>query len=127
MQLNFKDNIENFSQGEIYVTLAAAGELGAGGALAQKVQSGTIQIAQHSVSNFTPYAHVIDTINIPYFCGSNQEFTNLVTSKEWKNNIDPKISERGFKILFYINIDPRVVALRRGIDEPVKHLMTYEV
>ncbi|NNG05544.1 MAG: C4-dicarboxylate ABC transporter, partial [Inquilinus sp.] len=56
MQLDFKENIQNATNGKIYVKLAPGGQLGAGGALAQKVQGGTIQVAQHSLSNFAPFA-----------------------------------------------------------------------
>ena len=120
MQVNFKDNIENLSNGEIYVKLAPAGQLGAGGALAQKVQGGTIQIAQHSMSNFAPFAPAVDVINIPYMCGKNQEFINLVTSDEWKKTVNPKVEQNGFKILMYVIIDARVVAMRKGFDKIVK-------
>ena len=84
------------------------------GALAQAVQGGTIQCAQHSLSNFAPFAPVVDLINLPYFCGSNQRFTNLTSSAAWKEEVDPKIAASGFKALFYIVIDPRVVAVRKG-------------
>jgi len=57
---------------------------------------------------------VVDLINLPYFCGANQRFVNLVTSEIWKQQVDPKISEKGFKALFYVVIDPRVVAVRKG-------------
>jgi TRAP-type C4-dicarboxylate transport system substrate-binding protein len=114
MQLDLKENIQNATNGKVYVKLAPGGQLGAGGALVQAVQGGTIQCAQHSLSNFAPYASAADLINMPYFCGSNQRFTNLVTSDAWKNEVHPKIEANGFKALFYINIDPRVVAVRRG-------------
>ncbi len=114
MQLDFKENIQNATNGKVYVKLAPAGQLGAGGALAQKVQSGTIQAAQHSLSNFAPFAPVVDLINLPYFCGANQRFVNLVNSDVWKQQVDPKISAKGFKALFYVVIDPRVVAVRKG-------------
>jgi len=114
MQLDFKENIQNATNGQVYVKLAPAGQLGAGGALAQKVQSGTIQAAQHSLSNFAPFAPVVDLINLPYFCGANQRFVNLVNSEAWKSQVDPKISAKGFKALFYVVIDPRVVAVRKG-------------
>ncbi len=114
MQLDLKENIQNATNGEIYVKLAPGGQLGAGGALAQKVQGGTIQAAQHSLSNFAPFAATVDLINLPYFCGSNQRFVNLVTSEAWKNEVHPKIEEKGFKALFYVVIDPRVVAVRKG-------------
>ncbi|MCY4150715.1 MAG: TRAP transporter substrate-binding protein [Aestuariivita sp.] len=114
MQLDLKENIQNMTNGKVYVRLAPGGQLGAGGALAQAVQGGTIQCAQHSLSNFAPFASVVDLINLPYFCGSNQRFTNLTSSNAWKEEVDPRIAESGFKALFYIVIDPRVVAVRQG-------------
>ncbi|MBS9717076.1 TRAP transporter substrate-binding protein [Pseudohalocynthiibacter aestuariivivens] len=119
MQLDLKENIQNATNGKVYVKLAPGGQLGAGGALVQKVQGGTIQAAQHSLSNFAPFAPAIDLINLPYFCGSNQRFTNLVGSDAWKNEVHPKIAEKGFKPLFYVVIDPRVVAVRKGGSGPV--------
>ena len=56
MQLDMKENIQNATNGAIYVKLAPNKQLGAGGALVQKVQNGTIQCAQHSLSNFAPVA-----------------------------------------------------------------------
>ena len=114
MQLDLKENIQNMTNGKVYVRLAPGGQLGAGGALAQAVQSNTIQCAQHSLANFAPFASVVDLINLPYFCGSNQRFTNLTSSDTWKAEVDPKIAASGFKSLFYIVIDPRVVAVRQG-------------
>ncbi len=114
LQLDLKENIQNATNGKVYVKLAPGGQLGAGGALAQKVQGGTIQAAQHSLSNFAPYAPAVDLINLPYFCGANQRFVNLVNSAAWKSEVHPKIEAKGFKALFYVVIDPRVVAVRKG-------------
>ena len=114
MQLDLKENIQNSTNGKVYVKLAPGGQLGAGGALAQAVQAGTIQCAQHSLSNFAPFASAVDLINLPYFCGSNQRFTNLTQSDAWKSEVHPKIEASGFKALFYVVIDPRVVAVRKG-------------
>ena len=116
MQLDLKENIQNATNGKIYVKLAPGGQLGAGGGLVQKVQGGTIQAAQHSLSNFAPFASTVDLINMPYLCGSNQRFTNLVTSDFWNVEVHPKVEAAGFKALFYVNIDPRVVAVRQGGD-----------
>ena len=85
MQLDLKENIQNATNGKVYVKLAPGGQLGAGGALVQTVQGGTIQAAQHSLSNFRAVCLAVDLINMPYFCGSNQRFTNLVTSDAWKS------------------------------------------
>ncbi|HKI63400.1 MAG TPA: TRAP transporter substrate-binding protein [Burkholderiales bacterium] len=114
LQRQFKENIQNATRGKVYVRLAPAGQLGAGGALVKKVQDGTIQAAQHSLSNFAPFASVVDMINLPYFCGANQRFVNLVTSDAWQKEVNPKVEARGFKPLFYVVIDPRTVAVRKG-------------
>lgn len=114
MQLDLKENIQNATNGKVYVKLAPGGQLGAGGALVQKVQGGTIQAAQHSLSNFAAFAPAADLINLPYFCGANQRFVNLVHSDAWKQDVEAKVEAKGFKALFYIVIDPRVVAIRKG-------------
>ncbi|SLN23400.1 2,3-diketo-L-gulonate-binding periplasmic protein YiaO precursor [Roseovarius litorisediminis] len=114
LQLDLKENIQNATNGKVYVKLAPGGQLGAGGALVQKVQGGTIQAAQHSLSNFAAFAPAADLINMPYFCGSNQRFTNLVHSDAWKTDVEANVEAKGFKALFYVVIDPRVVAVRKG-------------
>lgn len=120
MQLSFKENIQNVTNGKVYVKLAPGGQIGAGSALAQKVQNGTIQAAQHSLANFAPFASAVDLINIPYWCGQNQNFVNLVTSDAWKQRVDSVVEKSGFKPLWYVTIDPRVVAVRRGVDGPIR-------
>ena len=120
MQMDMKENVQNCTEGKVYVKLAPGGQLGTGSSLVPKVQTGTIQAAQHSISNFAPFAPAADVINIPYWCGMNQQFVNLVTSKAWKNEINPKIEAKGFKALWYMTVDPRTVALRKGVDGPIK-------
>lgn len=120
MQLNFKDNVQNLTRGAVYVKLAPGGQLGVGTAIANKVQNGTIQAGQHSLSNFAPFAPEADLINIPYWCAKSQHFVNLVTSRVWKQTVDPKLAQHGFKALWYVVIDPRVVALRKGESGPIK-------
>ena len=114
MQAKYKDNVETQSKGEIYCKLHPAGQLGIGAALAQKVQAGTVHGGAVSLSNFSPYTPVVDLINIPYWCGDNQRFANLVTSKAWNDEITPKVMAKGYKPLFYFTVDPRTIASRKG-------------
>ena len=115
MQAQYKANIETQSKGQIYTKLhPPAGQLGIGAALAQKIQAGTVQGGAVSLSNFSPYTPVVDLINIPYWCGDNQRFANLVTSKTWNDEITPKVTAKGYKPLFYFTVDPRTVANRKG-------------
>ena len=114
MQAKYKDNIEGHSKGQLYVKLHPAGQLGIGAALAQKIQAGTVHGGAVSLSNFSPYTPVVDLINIPYWCGDNQRFANLVTSKTWNDEITPKVVAKGYKPLFYFTVDPRTIATRKG-------------
>jgi TRAP-type C4-dicarboxylate transport system substrate-binding protein len=120
MQTQFKENLETLSKGEVYVKLHPSGQLGVGGALAQKVQSGTIQGGSVSLSNFSPFTPVVDLINIPFWCGENQRFANLVTSAAWNNEITPKVTGKGYKPMFYFTVDPRTVAVRKGFGKMIK-------
>jgi TRAP-type C4-dicarboxylate transport system substrate-binding protein len=117
IQLNVKENLQNISNGKIYVKLQPGGALGIGTALAQKVQAGTVEIGQFSLSNFAPYAPSVDLINLPYWCGENQKFVNLVTSKVWAEQVDARVREKGVEPMFYFCIDPRTAAKRRGLSE----------
>lgn len=119
MQAKYKDNVETQSKGEIYCKLHPAGQLGIGAALAQKIQAGTVHGGAVSLSNFSPYTPVVDLINIPYWCGDNQRFANLVTSKAWNDEITPKVMAKGYKPLFYFTVDPRTIASRKGF-KPIK-------
>jgi TRAP-type C4-dicarboxylate transport system substrate-binding protein len=121
MQLNFKENLQNFTGGRLYVKLAPGGQLGTGEGLISKVQNGSIAIAQHSMSNLSSFAPEVDLINIPYWCGDNQHLVNLVTSSTWQDVVHQRVEERGFKVLNYICIDPRTIAVRNDLlDGPVR-------
>jgi TRAP-type C4-dicarboxylate transport system substrate-binding protein len=114
MQGKFKENVEASSKGEIYVKLFPAGQLGIGGELAKKIQSGTVNGGAVSLSNFSPFTPIVDMINIPYWCGENQRYANLVTSSAWNDEITPKVMAKGYRPMFYYTVDPRTIASRKG-------------
>ncbi|HVG04495.1 MAG TPA: TRAP transporter substrate-binding protein [Burkholderiaceae bacterium] len=118
-QSQFKTNLEASSKNAIYVKLHPAGQLGIGAALAQKIQGGTVQGGAVSLSNFSPYAPAVDLINIPFWCGENQKFANLVTSRAWNDEITPKVTTRGYQPIFYFTMDSRTISSRKGF-RPVK-------
>ncbi len=120
MQTQFKENLQTLSKGVVYVKLFPAGQLGVGGALAQKVQAGTVQGGSVSLSNFSPFAPIVDVINVPFWCGENQRFANLVTSAVWNDEITPKVTVKGYKPMFYFTVDPRTVAARKGLGKLIK-------
>lgn len=120
MQAAFKANVEAMTKNQIYVKLHPAGQLGVGAALAQKVQAGTVQGGAVSLSNFSPFAPSVDLINIPFWCGENQKYANLVTSAAWNGEITPKVVAKGYKPMFYFTVDPRTVATRKGFNKTIK-------
>ncbi len=120
MQTQFKENLQTLSKGAVYVKLFPAGQLGVGSALAQKVQAGTVQGGSVSLSNFSPFTPIVDVINIPFWCGDNQRFANLVTSATWNDEITPKVTVKGYKPMFYFTVDPRTIATRKGLGKTMK-------
>ena len=120
MQAAFRDNVWKASGEKMYVRLFPAGQLAVGAALAQRIQAGTVQGGAVSLSNFSPYTKAVDLINIPYWCGENQKFANLVNSKAWNDEITPKVLDKGYKPMFYFTVDPRTIATRRGFGKVIK-------
>lgn len=114
LQAKFKENVERQSRNEIFVELMPAGARGIGAALAKQIQSGAVSGGSVSLSNFSPFTPVVDMINIPYWCGENQRFANLVTSSIWNDEITPKVLSNGYKPLFYLTVDSRTISTRHG-------------
>jgi len=115
-----KNNIQNVTNGKVYVKVAANKVLGGGTTLAQKTQANTIQIGQHSISNLAPYAKEVDLINLPYWCATNQQFNNLVHSKVWKEIVEKPAAENGYKIFSYLTFDPRTASVSQKFDQPIR-------
>lgn len=115
-----KFNLQNITKGKVYVRIAAGGVLGGNTELAKKVQANTIQLGQHSISNLAPFAKEVDVINIPYWCANNQQFTNLVTSKIWKDLVEKPAAANGYKVFCYLTIDPRTCSVSKKFDKPVR-------
>ena len=115
-----KNNIQNITNGKVYVKIAANKVLGGGTELAKKTQANTIQIGQHSISNLAPYAKEVDLINLPYWCADNQQFNNLVHSDVWKELVETPAASNGYKIFSYLTFDPRTTSVGKKFDEPIK-------
>ncbi|GJL81152.1 MAG: hypothetical protein DHS20C01_07860 [marine bacterium B5-7] len=115
-----KNNIQNMTNGKVYVKVAANKVLGGGTELAKKTQANTIQIGQHSISNLAPYAKEVDLINLPYWCADNQQFNNLVHSDAWKDLVEKPAAENGYKIFSYLTFDPRTTSVGAKFDEPIR-------
>jgi hypothetical protein len=114
MQLDLKENIQNATNGKVYVKLAPGGQLGAGGALVQegsgRHHSGSAALAVQ----LRTFRAAADLINCRISAAPTSASPIWSTSDAWKSEVHPKIEASGFKPLFYIVIDPRVVAVAQG-------------
>ncbi len=115
-----KNNIQNATNGKVYIKMAANKVLGGGTELAKKTQANTIQFGQHSISNLAPFAKEIDLINLPYWCSFNQQFANLVHSNAWKEIVEEPAAKNGYKLFTYLVFDPRTAAVSKRSDQPIR-------
>lgn len=107
-------NIEQETNGRIKTEVYPAGELSVGSKLASKVQGGSVEVGSVSLSNFSPYAPAVDTINLPYFASEYQSFVNLVTSDIWEQEVYNNVRENGFEPLFIWLSAPREIGIKAG-------------
>jgi TRAP-type C4-dicarboxylate transport system substrate-binding protein len=120
VQTLFVQYLKEATSGALAVSLVHSGKEGVGVTLVRKVREGEIEAAQFSLANFAALAPIVDLVNIPYWCGGNQEYVNLVTSEAWLNRVDPQLAAQGFKVLFYYTEGPRTIARRR---EPAANII----
>ncbi len=116
-----KQNIQEMTQGKVYVEVADGGAAGVGPKLMSKVARNTVSAGLISVSNLVPVAGELDILNIPFWSAGNQNYVNLVTSSVWKSLILDKIQAEG-KIapLFHYVVGPRTATTTRAYGKVIK-------
>lgn len=121
MHAQIKRNIEQFSNGKIYVDIKDKGQMGIGTELMAKVSRGHINAALVSVSNLSPAAPALDVLNIPFWSAQNQAYLNLITSTTWQRLIVDRIRKQGnIDILFHYLPGPRTATSTRNFKRPLK-------
>lgn len=121
MHQELKNNIEEMSNGLIYVDVQDRGLLGVGTELMAKVTRGHVDAALISGSNLSPALPVLDIINIPYWCAENKDYLNLITSNSWqKHVIDPIKKQAKIEILLHYIPGPRTITTTRAINQAVR-------
>ncbi len=111
MHQQLKKNIQEITQGKIYVDIQDKGKLGVGTELMAKVSRGHISAALVSVSNLSPAAPKLDILNIPFWSANNQDYLNLITSQTWQKLIIERIVKQGrIDILFHYVPGPRTAS-----------------
>lgn len=111
MHQQIKLNIEELSEGRIYVDIYDKGQLGVGTELMAQVSRGHISSALVSASNLSPVAPQLDVLNIPFWAAENQHYLNLVTSPAWRDLVLNPIGKQGrIDVLFPYIVGARTAA-----------------
>lgn len=111
MHQQIKRNIEELSEGRIYVDIYDKGQLGVGTELMAQVSRGHISAALVSASNLSPAAPQLDILNIPFWAAENQHYLNLVTSPAWHDLVLNPIAKQGrIDVLFPYIVGARTAA-----------------
>jgi hypothetical protein len=79
MQLDLKENIQNATNGKVYVRLAPVVSWVLAAHWRRPCRAAPSSARSTRCRTSHPSRRSVDLINLPYFCGSNQRFTNLVT------------------------------------------------
>lgn len=95
----FKKHVEEASDGKIYVDLHDAGTLGSQTAALKKVQQGIVQGASCSTQNAAQLVPVWNVIDVPYACGSTDNFWKLLYSSEFNKAVREPSSQARIEML----------------------------
>lgn len=111
MHQQIKENIEQLSEGRIFVEIRDGGQAGVGTELMAQVSRGHVSAALVSASNLSRAAPELDILNIPFWAAENQQYLNLVTSPTWRRVILNKIAQQGrFEVMFPYIVGARTAA-----------------
>jgi TRAP-type C4-dicarboxylate transport system substrate-binding protein len=121
MHQEIKNNIQQMSNGKIFVDIMDQGKAGIGPKLMAKLNRNVVNAGLVSVSNLAPLAPELDILNIPFWSSDNQSYANLVTSPIWNSLILEKIrAKKSIDVLFHYAVGPRTVATTKSFGKIVK-------
>ncbi|WP_462170473.1 TRAP transporter substrate-binding protein DctP [Pseudoalteromonas xiamenensis] len=115
MHREFKENIEQFSQGRIFVEIVDAGHVGIGTELMAAVTRGQVACALISVSNLSRALPILDILNIPFWASNDQAYLNLITSSYWQQNVLDVIKAKSpLEVLYHYVVGARTLSATKS-------------
>lgn len=126
VEQEFMRFLREYSDDEFDPEFFPAGSLGSALERSQKLQSGTLEVSNTSLSNFASYVPLYNALNFPYVC-RGQEGTMAaikngieITRREQFRNVALQAArEKGFIFGFWTPMGVRQVALRGDMDRTV--------
>ncbi len=127
VEVEFMDLLRKYSNDEFDPKFFAAGALGSALERSQKLQTGTLEVSNTSLSNFAAYVPLYNILNFPYvtkgYEGTMATIRNGIKITESQAFIDAAgnaAKEKGFVFGFWTPIGVRQVALRKQLDKTVR-------
>lgn len=117
--VQWKDYIEAYSDGKIYVDVHLGGSLGGQIATARKVQQGSLQGCHSSTQNMAAVAPVWNAIDFPYQIGPVDNFWKVCYSKDVNDTLRERSKEQGV-IVSMLFPQIRWIELRQGLDREIR-------
>ncbi|MFC6906309.1 TRAP transporter substrate-binding protein [Halalkalicoccus tibetensis] len=121
-QQEFVENVEEATDGELEPDLYPGGQLTSGPDLGSQLQGGSVEVGSLSYSNLSPYADIMDIVNLPYFAGDFESFLNLITSDVWEEVAHEELRQQGFEPLYTWMSSPRAVGVREEVGGAVESI-----
>ncbi|MBW2306677.1 MAG: TRAP transporter substrate-binding protein [Deltaproteobacteria bacterium] len=123
----FMDLLRKYSKGEFDPKFFPAGSLGSALERSQKLQAGTLEVSNTSLSNFAAYVPIYNALNFPYVCkgyeGTLATVKNgiaITRSKAFQDVGLKAARDKGFVLAFWTPIGVRQVAIRKQKNLTIK-------
>lgn len=123
----FIELLHEHSKGEFDAKFFPAGALGSALERSQKLQAGTLEVSNTSLSNFAAYVPFYNALNFPYvtrgYEGTRATIENglkIINSKRFDDAASKAAKEKGFEVAFWTPIGVRQIAIREQKNLTVK-------
>lgn len=126
VEMEFMDFLREYSDGEFDPKFFPAGSLGSALERSQKLQAGTLEVSNTSLSNFASYVPLYNVLNFPYVC-RGQEGTiaaiengiKITRTDRFRKVALQAAQDKGFVFGFWTPMGVRQVALRKDMERTV--------
>jgi len=120
VEVEFMDLLRKYSNDEFDPKFFPAGALGNALERSQKLQAGTLEVSNTSLSNFAAYVPFYNALNFPYVTRGNegtkatiQNGLNIINSKRFQDAAGDAAKDKGFVVSFWTPIGVRQLAIRK--------------
>ena len=119
--------LRKYSNDEFDPKFFPAGSLGSALERNQKLQAGTLEVSNTSLSNFAAYVPLYNALNFPYvtkgYEGTMQTIRNgiaITQSKAFSDAAAKAAHDKGFQVAFWTPMGVRQVAIRKQMNLTIK-------